>query len=330
MLSAAARPRLTVWLDALEEMPQLERLVIDSASPISPHFLNNPIYDAELPSLSHLDISGSVFDCGLALSHLILPALTSLRVTTRSDHLTAYEVKEISPYIWEHAHGYQDTEPLQSVFIHNERTCLDIVAWNTPSIDVTAWDSNRSARVALSFTTSDESDLDNYGEILEMAIGALPLYNLVMLSSPCKTRLDESFWRIKAWSWPRLERVDLAPRSARGFLEILLQDDGGRGRPLLPSLTYLRLGENSFFSGRRFFCLRDTLMKRVEQGVPLEVLDLRTCFALSPVVVRRLSEIVVNVWGPPEPESDTDERMGDDIGIMWDGVHLPFICDDAI
>lgn len=137
MLSAAARPRLTVWLDALEEMPQLERLVIDSASPISPHFLNNPIYDAELPSLSHLDISGSVFDCGLALSHLILPALTSLRVTTRSDHLTAYEVKEISPYIWEHAHGYQDTEPLQSVFIHNERTCLDIVAWNTPSIDVT-------------------------------------------------------------------------------------------------------------------------------------------------------------------------------------------------
>ena len=62
----------------------------------------------------------------------------------------------------------------------------------------------------------------------------------------------------------------------------------------------------------------------------MEVLDLRTCFALSSVVVRRLSEIVVDVWGPPEPESNTDERMVDDIGMMWDKVHLPFKCDDAI
>jgi hypothetical protein len=36
-------------------------------------------------------------------------------------------------------------------------------------------------------------------------------------------------------------------------------------------------------------------MKRVEQGDPLETLDLRTCFGASHAV-RLLSEIVVDVW----------------------------------
>ncbi|KAN0139131.1 hypothetical protein V8E53_003020 [Lactarius tabidus] len=118
------------------------------------------------------------------------------------------------------------------------------------------------------------------------------------------------------------ERVDLAPRSARGFIEMLLEDDGGCERPLLPSLTDLRLIENSLFGGW-ISRLRDTLMKRVEQGVPLEVLDLRTCSAPGPVV-RLLSEIVVDVWGPTESEIETDEPSDD----IWDGVHSAFICDD--
>jgi hypothetical protein len=85
-------------------MQQLERLVFHSASPISRSSLLNPKYVAILPSLSHLDISASVFDCGLVLSHLILPALTSLCIMATSDHITARKVKEITPYIADHAH----------------------------------------------------------------------------------------------------------------------------------------------------------------------------------------------------------------------------------
>lgn len=326
-------PRLTDWLDALEEMPQLERLVIDSASPRSPPppFPYNPEYFATLPSLSHLDIYASVFDCGFALSHLILPVLTSLCVTAspdpRSDHLTARNVKEISPYISKHSHGRQDTQPLQSVFIHKDFTRLDILAWQTPHADVPTWEQERSTRVELSFTTNDESGLyfDNYVEVLGMAMDALSLRNLVMLTSPCNTRLDMYFWRDQAASWPLLERVDLAPRSARGFMEMLLEDDGGREHPLLPSLTYLRLIGSSL-SVHRFFCLvRDALMKRVEQGVPLEVLDLRMCSAPS-LVVRLLSEIVVHVWGPTESEMETEKRM-DGMWMTRDGVCCPFSCD---
>lgn len=158
-----------------------------------------------------------------------------------------------------------------------------------------------------------------------MAMDALSLRNLVMLTSPCNTRLDMYFWRDQAASWPLLERVDLAPRSARGFMEMLLEDDGGREHPLLPSLTYLRLIGSSL-SVHRFFCLvRDALMKRVEQGVPLEVLDLRMCSAPS-LVVRLLSEIVVHVWGPTESEMETEKRM-DGMWMTRDGVCCPFLCD---
>lgn len=43
--------------------------------------------------------------------------------------------------------------------------------------------------------------------------------------------------------------------------------------------------------------LRDMLIKRVEQGVPLEVLDLRTCIAANRVI-QLLAEIVIEVQGP--------------------------------
>jgi hypothetical protein len=46
-------------------------------------------------------------------------------------------------------------------------------------------------------------------------------------------------------------------------------------------------------------------MKRVEQGVPLEMLDLRMGYAVRPADFRLLSEIVVDVL---DPESN-DARM---------------------
>ena len=51
------------------------------------------------------------------------------------------------------------------------------------------------------------------------------------------------------------------------------------------------------FSAHRTLRLCDARMRRVEQGVPLETLDLRTCIATSRAV-ELLSEIMVDVLDP--------------------------------
>ena len=103
---------------------------------------------------------------------------------------------------------------------------------------------------------------------------------------------------------------------------MLLQDSGGRECPLLPLLTELELIGNTL-SARRTRLLCDTLMKRVEQGVPLEVLDLRSCNATN-LAIRLLSEIVVDVWGPENLESiRTDGPMD----LTWYRAHS-FVSDD--
>lgn len=78
---------------------------------------------------------------------------------------------------------------------------------------------------------------------------------------------------------------------------MLLNDNGES--PLLPSLNKLVLVNNAL-SARRTFRLRDALMKRVEQGVPLETLDLHSCVGTSDAV-RLLREIVVDVSDAKKP-----------------------------
>ena len=89
---------------------------------------------------------------------------------------------------------------------------------------------------------------------------------------------------------------------------MILQDNCGHENPLLPSLTNLVLHECTLAIPRTLR-LRDALMKHVDQGVPLEMLDLRSCYATSCVVysvaVQLLSEIVVDVldWTQETPHS---------------------------
>ena len=59
----------------------------------------------------------------------------------------------------------------------------------------------------------------------------------------------------------------------------------------------------------------------MEQGVPLEVLDLRSCEATS-LAAQLLSEIVVDVWVPKELLT-TEGRMD----LTWDGARGPFAHD---
>ena len=149
---ATARPSLAVWLDALNEMPQLTRLVLHSASPYVPTFPFNIERAVTLPSLTHLDISAFAGDCALALGHLALPALSRLCIAVDSCHLSGDDVQNMFPYVARHANGPHDTRPLQSVLIHNEKSHTTILAWPVPDIDVEVHDPFAFLSAALSLT----------------------------------------------------------------------------------------------------------------------------------------------------------------------------------
>jgi hypothetical protein len=127
--SENARPRLAVWLDVLNEMPHLKRLVLHSASPSAPRFQSDVERTATLPSLTHINISDSESACVLALAHLVRPALTWLCIAATSYISEGGDAHRILQYIAQHAHSSQDTRPLQSALIHCKKTRVDILAW---------------------------------------------------------------------------------------------------------------------------------------------------------------------------------------------------------
>ena len=177
--SAPVYPSLSVWLDALDEMPQLEILTLQWASPEADDAGSIP-FDVErtatLPSLTHIDISESPRDCSFTLTHLDLPALTCLSVKTFHDLMYGSNVRDVFPYIAQHSHGSQDTQPLQSVLIRGKKTRVDIFAWPVPNIDVEVQGSATAPpRVALSLRSNSWYFDDTPNEILGMATRSVPL-----------------------------------------------------------------------------------------------------------------------------------------------------------
>ncbi|KAI9440612.1 hypothetical protein H4582DRAFT_2055946 [Lactarius indigo] len=102
---------------------------------------------------------------------------------------------------------------------------------------------------------------------------------------------------------------------------MLLEDSGEHEYPLLPSLTKLDLAETTL-SAHRTLCLCNTLMKRVEQGVPLETLDLSKCLATSRTI-ELLSEIVVDIICPEKTLKKRAQK-----GSMWDSAACGFFVKD--
>ena len=304
--SKDARPSLEVWLDTLDEMPSLENLVLRSASPIAPPFSFDVKRAVTLPSLTHLDISASAEDCALALAHLTFPALTKLFLTAESYRQDGSDVKNLFPHVAQHVRGLRDTQPLQSAFIQREGIVTTALAWPVPNMDVKVnmddpagfLSMGLSAHVALFIistpTHSRHRDYLLSTEILNTLMPALPLDSVVTLTIRHHTRLDTQFWLHHAQKWSLLQRVELTHPEARGFRELLLQ--GSCSDTLLPSLTELVL-IGVTLSEYRTLRLCDALMARVEQGVPLETLDLRFCQATRDAV-NLLKEIVVDVSEP--------------------------------
>ncbi|KAN0127940.1 hypothetical protein V8E53_014288 [Lactarius tabidus] len=294
------RPSLTDWLDTLDEMPQLKRLVLHSASPTGLFKIGRT---ATLPSLTHFDISASADDCALALAHLVLPALTSLSLTAETHHPTGGDIKNLLPYAVRHLNGTQDAQSLQSVVIRGGERRVDIFGWSDIHVnlhDRLAWKvSLLSACVALSIKADGWACERLPHQILDATIVALPLDSLVTLTVQRHTGLDKQFWLRYAPRWPLLQCLRLASPAAYGLCEMLLGDWLERECPLLPSLTKLDLIDDTKLNMWRTLHLCEVLMGRVEQGVPLETLDLRTCRTTG-YAVQLLSEIVVDVWGPED------------------------------
>ena len=316
--SRSARPELAIWLDSLEEMSQLKTLIVHSSSPIAP-LGSSPPFDIKrtitLPLLTRLDVLASPRDCALALAHLDLPALAHLSVATRSRVMGSddLEVLGLLPYVTLHTHGPQDTQPLQSMLIYTSYERVDMLAWTVPDIDLHVQDSSvildmmLSARVSFSITNWHRSSAVNMNtRMFDAVLAALPLDSLVTLNAPDRTRFDEQVWRSHAQRWRLLHCVRLGVPAALGFREFVINDNREHECSSFPSLIKLGVVDSlSELTGPRIRDLCDILTKRVEQGVPLKVVDMSTCNVPDRTALEQLSELGVDVWGPTDERSET-------------------------
>jgi hypothetical protein len=182
--STNTRPNLAVWLDALDEMPQLTALTLHWASPIAPPLPFDVERTVTLPSLTRLDILASLRDCSLALAHLDLPALTRLYLLASfPGYPDTADLQNLVPYVARHAHGLQDALPLQSVLIRSDDDHADILAWAIPNIADVLLAATHPTRVALSFRSDGRLSFDARLEILSTVMAGLPLDGLVTLAA---------------------------------------------------------------------------------------------------------------------------------------------------
>ena len=128
------RPTLAVWLETLDEIPQLKTLILHWTFPVFPSNVKRTV---TLPSPIHLDISASLRDCALASAHLTLPAFTSLCLTSVpvDRHTNGGGVHDCLMSVMRHIHGPQDIRPLQSALIYDFGNHLQLLAWPVPDID---------------------------------------------------------------------------------------------------------------------------------------------------------------------------------------------------
>ena len=287
--SAVEMPTLGDWLDALNEMSQLKTLILNNASPtisVDNPPISEPQRTATLPSLTHFDITTSPTGCALALAHLVLPALISLHVTSDSDSDSdssdLEDIRLLIPHVARHAHGPQDTAPLQTILFDRNEVHAKIVVWTVPDADVEVCDSDTlkkasvSARLVLYLFPEFEWWRDgNDTLIFDAILSHLPLNAISTLSAHDRTQLSKEVWLSHAPRLTMLKRALLLPTAVRAFIAMLREDAPPNSLPRLPQLTKLILPKVPL-SVRMMRHLHDILVKRQEHGAPLEALDLRT------------------------------------------------------
>jgi hypothetical protein len=317
--SRMGRPNLDIWLDALNEMPQLKMLTLESASPrntLGNRRISETRRTVTLPSLTLFDITASAEECTLALAHLILPALTLLEVCAEYHDREGNDVVLLIPHVARNAYGSQDTAPLQSISMRGGMAHIEMSAWAVPGADVEDCDSismHHSPRVWFVATAADTAWRRYKSEprILDALLVHLPTNAISALTVGEHTRLDKKFWKSHVSSLAMVKRVCLFPAAVRAFSETLAEGPPPNGLRF-PSLTKLTL-VNVPLTALGTYRLHDMLRKRAEQGATLETLDLRTCIAAERAI-QLLTEIVRDVQGP-----EKTLETGDTSFFNWKG-----------
>ena len=302
-LSPDARPSPAEWLDAMDQMMKLEVLIAYFATPMVPLVgttLPEPAHVITHQSLTRLHLSATASDCAFALTHLILPKLKSVRVDIFAGLSSEHDVRALIPYISRNAHGPQDVKPLQSMIVSGGDSLTEVILWTESNADIEVRTPVSLLSAALFaraiFTiSSDNWRIGTHVGILDAILATLPLSSLSSLTAQ-NSDFSEALWLDHAPRWPLLENLRLVQDHATmSFIKLLTRVTPPDG-PLLPSLTKLSL-INSLLGDDAHHLLLDMLIGRVEQGVPLEALDLGSC-AKPPDVVQLLNEIVADVQCP--------------------------------
>ena len=339
-----ARHKLEDWLDALNEMPQLETLILEYATPHAPRtapLISQPSHAATLPSLTGFHLAASAKDCAFALAHLVLPALSWLHVNAESHDRDARDVYLLIPYVTRNVYGL-GMEPLRSILISGKGTRAEVLGWTMPDADIKTsppfWETyiGASGPPCIVFTATRGSWDDGVAiRISDFFLTDLHVdFVSTVITRNC-TPPSKEFWISHASSWPLLEHVLLVPTTYLAFRDMLVEDAPSDG-PRLPLLTKLTLIDDDTLTELKVSHLRDMLIERVEQGVPLEVLNLSTCTAADSSI-QLLREIVVDVHDNEDPrrvflEESTVLNWHGGIGYCYqvedDYGRVPCPCDD--
>jgi hypothetical protein len=280
-------------------------------------------------SLPHLFLHhSSAKDCAIALAHLVLPTLSRLHVVVKSHDWVGEDVLLMIPYVVRNVCALQDIKPIRSILIDGgdsyANTVTKVLTWTTPGADTEEPTQdildNFNGNMCKSCSASFLFVASRHGPrlsaaILDALLTLLPTNFISTLTLDCP-QLGKEFWISQAPGLPLLEQAQLFPAPAEGFWEMLAEDtplDGQR----LPSLTRLILSSIRL-TPLRTYHLRNMLIKRVEQGIPLKFLNLRTCFAAK-LAIQLLAEIVVDVQEPLDvPLMEMDEFLNWYGGICYE------------
>ena len=257
-----------------------------------------------LPSVIYFRIDASAKDCALALAHLVLPSLTRLQVDVKSFDREGEDALLVIPYVFKEVYVLQDIEPIRSILIAGGRASTEVLTWTTPGDDVKACSpdtlDDMTSSTCLLFSAKGHLWREGVQtEVFDALLTLLPVNSVSTLTTQNRTRLSKEFWLKHASRLSLLEQARLYPTAVRGFKEMLAEytplDLDGPRLPMLTKLILLNVGLNEMGA----LHLGDMLIERVERGVPLEYLDLRTCVATNRAI-QLLAETVVDVQELPD------------------------------
>jgi hypothetical protein len=299
----AERPDLQSWRDAMCELSQLKSLDLHAATPVVPQIITPIREPFTLPSLTRLHLSDSANCCALALSHLVLPSLAWLHIEVSSSHPRGEDIQIVLPHFVQSAHGHQDTTPLQSMVVDVCSHRIDVLLWTIPDAGTDYHDygsfagASPSARAVFTVHSSSFWDAGASTGVCRAVLSALPVSSLVTLTVLDCRVVPEEIWlgNTHTSQWPSLKCLRLRSSTLCFFTSTLTGNVPPDG-PLLPSLTKLII-TGSPLDVHTAKGLRDMLLTRMEQGVPIQTLDLSECGVVRGAV-QFFHDIITVLWDP--------------------------------